>query len=489
MYSLVVQLVYMHFATVLNRELSIPLQRQIYEQWRGAILGGRFRAGERVPSTRELAASLSVSRGTVSEAWEQLIAEGYLETVQGSGTFVCRELPDRMVISRPIHSAKKAGEVKVRLSRYGAGLTEDWRRVSNPDAVIRFPPGIPDREHFPFALWRRLMGQTMRKMTPAVFNYIERSAGDDHLREEISAYVSRLRAVRCCPGQIVIVSGSQQGLDLCARLLIEPGDEVGFENPGYQGARRVFAAYGARLRPLPIDASGAVIRGLSQKTRLVYVTPSHQYPTGVSMSLTRRLELIEWARHSGAVIVEDDYCSEYRYSGSPLPSLQGMASGGAVIYIGTFSKVMFPGLRIGYIISPAPLVPFFTRAKWLADTQTPMLEQAVLAKFLGEGHMERHIRRMRRLYRLRREALLDALWKHFGDGAHVMGDAAGMHAMVRFEDKAVRRKAIQNQVELVSADDYYLTQPPGDEFIFGFSALPERIIREGVRRIESKPMR
>jgi GntR family transcriptional regulator / MocR family aminotransferase len=473
----------MHFATVLNRKLSTPLQRQIYQQWREAILTGRFRAGERVPSTRELATFLKVSRGTVSEAWEQLIAEGYLDAVQGSGTFVCPELPDRMVIARPISSSKGCGEGKVRLSRYSARLTGDSHRISRPDAEIRFSSGIPDREHFPFALWRRLVGQPMRKMAPAVFNYIERSAGDPNLREEIAAYVSRLRAVRCCSGQIIIVSGSQQGLDLCARLMIETGDEVGFENPGYKGARCVFAAYGARLRPLPIDASGAVLRGLNRKARLVYVTPSHQYPTGVSMSVARRLELIEWAKLSGAVIVEDDYCSEYRYSGPPFPSLQGMASGAAVIYIGTFSKVMFPGLRIGYIISPVSLVPLFMRAKWLADTQTPMLEQAALAKFLGEGHMERHIRRMRRLYGLRREALLDALSKHFGDRAHVMGDAAGMHAMVRFEDKSIRRKALRNKVELVSADDYYLTRPPGNEFIFGFSALPERTIREGIRRL------
>jgi GntR family transcriptional regulator/MocR family aminotransferase len=473
----------MHFATGIDRKLSIPLQRQLYEQWREAILTGRFRAGERVPSTRELAASLSISRGTVSEAWDQLMSEGYLETAPGSGTFVCRELPDNLVLSRRTNSDKASGEVRVRLSRYGAGLTEDWRRVSSGRGVIRFSAGTPDREHFPIALWRRLMGQQLRRLAPAAFDYLERSAGDEGLRAEIANYVSRLRAVRCVPEQIIIVGGSQQGLDLSARLLIEPGDEVGFENPGYQGARRVFTAYGARLRPLPIDASGVVVRGLDRKTRLVYVTPSHQYPTGVSMSLGRRLELIEWAKHSRAVIVEDDYCSEYRYSGSPLPSLQGTASGATVIYVGTFSKVMFPGLRIGYIISPPSLVPFFKRAKSLADTQSPMLEQAALARFLAEGHMERHIRRMRRLYGLRREALLDSLWKHFGDGAHVMGDAAGMHAMVRFDDKGVMRRAMQNKVELVSADGYYLTQSPKNEFIFGFSALPERAIQEGIKRL------
>ena len=201
------------------------------------------------------------------------------------------------------------------------------------------------------------------------------------------------------------------------------------------------------------------------------------------MSLARRLQLIRWAKSAGAAIVEDDYCSEYRYSGSPLPALQGLARGVAVIYVGTFSKVMFPGLRIGYIISPPALVPYFTRAKWLADTQTPMLEQAALADFLAEGHMERHIRRMRRLYGLRREALLDSLHRYFGDRAQVVGDAAGMHAMVRFADPGIKERAARHKVEVVSADAYYLGRPPGNEFIFGFSAIPERAIQEGIRRL------
>src|SRR5215469_3508149 len=439
----------MRFATILNPSLSTPLHRQVYEQWREGILTGRFRPGERVPSTRELAASLAVSRGTISEAWDQLIAEGYLETSPGSGTFVCRELPDRMLIARGPSRAHASSKVTVRLSRFGAGLTEDWRRVFRQDAVIRFSPGTPDRENFPSTLWRRLVGRHLRRLAPSLFNYAEHSPGDVRLRSEIAAYVTRLRAVRCSPEQIIIVNGSQQGLDLCARLLIEPGNQTGMENPGYPGARGALAAYGARLQPLPIDASGVVIRRLRRTTRLIYVTPSHQYPTGISMSLARRLELIEWAKRSGAVIVEDDYSSEYRYSGPPLPSLQGLATGVAVIYVGTFSKVMFPGLRIGYIISPPSMAPFFIRAKSLADRQTPMLEQAVLADFLGEGHMERHIRRMHRLYGLRREALLDSLHKHFGDRAKVLGDAAGMHAMVRFEDKTIWQRAIRNKVELV----------------------------------------
>lgn len=473
----------MHFTTRIDRTLATTLRRQVYEQWRRGILTGRFRAGERVPSTRELAASLGVSRGTISQAWDQLIAEGYLETIQGSGTFVCRELPDRLVITRHARRAESASDVTVTLSRYGTGLTEEWRRTSTADAVIRFSPGIPDRDHFPFQLWRRLIGRHLRNPKPAIFDYAERSVGEERLRSEIANYVTRLRAVHCSPDQIIVVSGSQQSLDLCGRLLLEPGEDVVIENPGYLGARRVFFAQGARLRPLGIDAHGLVVRGLPKKARLVYVTPSHQHPTGVALSLARRLELIEWAKSCEAVIIEDDYCSEYRYSGPPLPSLQGLANGAAVIYLGTFSKVMFPGLRIGYVIPPPSLVPFFGRAKWLADTQTPVLEQAALADFLAEGHMERHIRRMRRLYGLRREALLDSLKKHFGSRAQVLGDAAGMHAMVRFEDTRIMQRAIRNKVELVSADSYYLTQPPGNEFIVGFSALPERAIQEGVRRL------
>lgn len=481
-YSRVVQFS-MHFATIIDRTLATPLHRQVYEQWRKGILTGRFRAGERVPSTRELGASLGVSRGTISQAWDQLIAEGYLETAPGSGTYVCRELPDRLVITRHTSRTESANDVTVTLSRYGTALTEDWRKVSTADAVIRFSSGIPDRDHFPFPLWRRLMGRHLRSLNPAVFDYVERSVGEERLRSEIANYVTRLRAVRCSPEQIIVVSGSQQGLDLCGRLLVEPGEDVVFENPGYQGARQVFSAHGARLLPLGIDAHGVMVRSLPRKARLVYVTPSHQYPTGVAMSLARRLELIEWAKGCEAVIIEDDYCSEYRYSGPPLPSLQGLANGVAIIYLGTFSKVMFPGLRIGYVISPPGLVPFFRRAKWLADTQTPMLEQTALADFLAEGHMERHIRRMRRLYGLRREALLDSLKRYFGDHAQVLGDAAGMHAMVRFEDTRIMPRAIRNKVELVSADSYYLTQSPGNEFIFGFSALPERAIQEGIRRL------
>ena len=474
---------------VLQRPSAMPLHRQIYEQWRAGILTGRFRRGERVPSTRELAAALAVSRSTVSESYEQLIAEGYLDAAHGSGTFVCHELPDEALRTGRAGVATRAEEPAIRLSRYGAGLRDDFLYPKTPPGFLRFTHWRPDLERFPFGLWRKLVLRHLRSGANdlfdyrELFDYAEQSAGYEPLRREIASYVARSRAVRCAPEQVVIVNGSQQGLDLCVRLLLERGDEVAFENPGYQGANRIFQAHGAQVRPASIDADGVVIGDLGRKARVVYVTPSHQFPTGVSMSLARRLELIEWARGQGAAIIEDDYDSEYRYSGAPLPSLQGLARGVPVIYIGTFSKVMFPGLRIGYVIAPQRLVASLKRAKWLADRHTSLVDQAVLADFIREGHLERHIRRMRRLYGRRREVLVESLDRYFGEKARICGDAAGMHLLVRFDDDGLERRATANRVLLMSAAGYYLTEPPSGEFIFGFSSIGERTIREGVKRL------
>ena len=481
----------MRVAMVLQRTSAVPLHRQIYEQWRTGILTGRFQRGERVPSTRELAATLAVSRSTVTESYEQLVAEGYLDATQGSGTFVCRELPDQALRPDRAGIPIKDEQPAIRLSRYGAGLRDDFLYPETPPGFIRFTHWRPDLERFPFGLWRKLVMRHLRAASPELFDYrelfdyAEESAGYQPLQREIAAYVARSRAVRCTPEQVIIVNGSQQGLDLCVRLLLDPGDEVAFEDQGYQGANRILQAHGARIRPARIDSDGIVIGDLPRKARLVYVTPSHQFPTGVSMSLARRLELIEWARAHEAAIIEDDYDSEYRYSGAPLPSLQGLAHGVRVIYIGTFSKVMFPALRIGYVIAPERFVAPVKRAKWLADRHTSLLDQAALSDFIREGHLERHIRRMRRLYGRRREVLVESLARCFGDRAKVRGDAAGMHLLVRFEDDGIVQRAGAGKVLLMSASSYYLTKPPNGEFIFGFSSIGERTIREGIRRLAS----
>ena len=468
----------MSFVTVNSRSRT-PLRGQIYTQYRTAILAGRLRPSERVPSTRDLAATLSVARTTVAEAYDQLTAEGYLETARGSGTFVSSQLPQELTPAKVQPPEPPA----IRLSRYGAGLTEDILRPQPPPGVIQFAAGTPDVREFPFPLWRRLITRHLRQRKASVFDYAADPAGDAGLRAQVASYAARTRGVRCSPEQVVIVNGSQQALDLSVRVLLERGDSVAFENPGYLAAHRIFTAHGARLQPLPVDGEGAVVRSLSLDTRLIYVTPSHQFPTGVAMSVARRLELIRLMRERNGVMLEDDYSSEFRYGGAPLPSLQGLSDDAAVIYMGTFSKVMFPGLRIGYLIVPRQLIETFRCAKWLADRHAPGLEQAALADFIGEGHLDRHIRRMRRLYRLRREALLGALEQGFGDSATILGDAAGMHVMVRFKDGSVARRAARNRVWLSSADQNYLTNPPGNEFIFGFAALTERTIREGIRRI------
>jgi GntR family transcriptional regulator/MocR family aminotransferase len=475
----------MRVAISIDRRSGLPLHRQVYEEWRRGILSGRFRNGERVPSTRELAAALDVARATVAAAYDQLTAEGYLEASHGSGTFVCRRLPEELLRPRQTPAARPAAETPIRLSRFGMSTAAQPEYASQParPGWISFAQWRPDLTAFPFGIWQKLLTRHLRAADPRMFDYTAGGWAHEALRQEIAAYVSRSRAVRADAGQVVVVNGSQQALDLCARLLLDPGDEVAIENPGYQGARQVFEACGARLRPIAVGAEGIDRRDLGRHTQLVYVTPSHQFPSGASLTLARRLELIEWARQTGTAILEDDYDSEYRYNGPPLPAMQGLAGGAPVIYIGTFSKVMFPGLRVGYVIAPKPLAPAFARAKWLADRQTPMLEQAALADFLRDGHLERHIRRMRRLYGRRRETLVESLERSFGSRVRVLGDPAGMHALVQFDDDGIAARAEAARVQIARSTAYYLGNAPANEFVFGFSTLGERTIREGVRRL------
>jgi GntR family transcriptional regulator/MocR family aminotransferase len=477
----------MRTAIAIDSRSATPLHRQIYDAWRGDILTGRFRRGERVPSTRELAAALKVARATVAQAYEQLLAEGYLHATRGSGTFVCRELPDELLQPKPVARASAKPASQVKLSRFGARLTEDFRYAPESPGSICFARWTPDLERFPLTIWRKLVLRALRQASRANLGYSREPQGIESLRVEIAAYVARSRAVRCTPEQVVVLSGSQQALDFCARLLTEPGDEVAFENPGYLGTRRIFEAHGLKLRPARIDNEGIAIRDLGRKSKLAYVTPSHQFPTGLAMSLPRRLELLSWARTHGAIVVEDDYDSEYRYSGPPLPALQGLADDVPVIYCGTFSKVMFPALRIGYVIVPEQLAAAFRRAKWINDRHTPTLEQLALAEFLGEGHLDRHVRRMRRLYGHRREVLVDALTRHFGGDAAVCGDAAGMSVMVRFAVADIAANATRKKVQIVSTAPYYLGKAPANEFLLGFSTLGDRAIREGIKRLAAVP--
>jgi GntR family transcriptional regulator/MocR family aminotransferase len=493
----------MDLAITLDQFSPTPLHKQLYEELRQAILAGRLSPGERVPSTRTLAQSLKVSRTTVTQSYEQLLSEGYLRATTGSGTYVGCQLPDELLKSKPIEKPWPAGQLmradappQIELSRYGSSITDLVPfEPYEPDMPINFKNGLPALEEFPLRQWRRLMLRHYRANDPSILDYANGSQGYEPLRAAIAGYLRRSRAVACDADQVVIVNGSQQALDLIAKVLIDPGDSIVIENPGYLGARRTFLAQGAELLPATVDQSGIVVDLLNSKAfarskgrlKLAYVTPSHQFPTGVTMTLPRRLDLLAWAEKKDVMIVEDDYDSEFRYGSRPIPALQGLANRGSVIYVGTFSKVLFPSLRVGYLVTPPALARIFARAKWLADRQTPMVEQRALADFINEGHLERHLRRMRTLYDNRRQTLTRALETNFGDQATILGENAGMHLMIRLRSKLsddeVERRARLAGIGVVSARLYYLGEARRDEFVLGYAGLSEGRIREGIRRL------
>ncbi|MEJ1929926.1 PLP-dependent aminotransferase family protein [Nostoc sp. NIES-2111] len=481
----------MDFAISINPNAPSPLHRQVYEELRQAILAGRLRPGERLPSTRSLAQLLEVSRATITQSYDLLLSEGYLETIVGSGTFVCRQLPDDLLSAAPIPSKLQPANSSVSLSAYGASLSDKaFLRPPKSEVEISFTYGRPAFDQFPIDLWRKLLSRHCHSQTD-VLDYTYDSQGYQPLREAIAAYISRSRAVKCHAEQIIIVGGSQQGIDLITRLLIDRGDWIAVEEPGYLGARRAFLSQGASLYPVSVDQSGLVVSELTKNIippiKLVYVTPSHQFPTGAVLSLPRRLELLAWAQKTGTMIIEDDYDSEYRYGERPIPALQGLDQGGSVIYVGTFSKVLFPALRLGYLVLPENLVYVFARAKWLADRQCSLLEQYALTDFITEGHLERHIRRMRSLYDQRRQTLVNSLFSHFGDRVKILGENAGMHLMVKIDthlsdDEVIQLAAIAG-VGIQAAYPQYLKDSPGHEFILGYAELNEQQIHQGVKRL------
>lgn len=458
------------------------LGAQVCEGLRRAILDGRLRPGTRLPSTRALAMRLRLARSTVALAFDQLTAEGYIEGRRGSGTFVCHAVPAPRPAARPTRQTSADDHGDIRLSRAVARLQPRRAAAPAPAHAIDLSALRTDARLFPFAVWRRLVRRHLRAL-PAAREQSGAGAGDPALRAAIAAYLGRARGVRCDAAQVIVVNGSQQALDLCARVLVDPGDAVAVENPGYPDAAQVFAAAGARLCATPVDADGLVVAAMRPDVRLAHVTPSHQYPTGVVLSLARRLELLAWARRVRGVVVEDDYDSEFRYDGAPLPALQGLTGGDRVVYVGTFSTAMFSGLRLGYLVVPDALVEPFARAKWYASRHSPQLEQAALADFLRDGHFERHLRRMRRVHRRRRDALLDALHSHFGDDAVPLGDAAGMHVVVRFADPRVIARAPGRGVVVQSTASCYMGRAREGEALLRFAALDERQLAEGVRRL------
>ena len=416
-----------------DRTSATPLYRQLYERYREAIVERRLRAGQRLPSTRSLAAELRISRMPVLNAFEQLLAEGYFESRVGAGTFVASSLPDQRPSpdDKPANREPPAGSTRRPVSRRSEAILR-----AEPEPWLQgwgaFRVSQPAVDRFPLQVWSSLVARHSRNPRASLLHY-GGPMGYGPFREAVAAYLRTARAVRCEAEQIMVVSGSQQALEISARVLLDPGSRVWIEEPGYRGARDVLTLAGARLVPVPVDGEGLdVAAGMARDSQLpqaraAYVTPSHQYPLGATMSASRRLQLLDWAQRSGAWILEDDYDSEYRYESLPVAALQGLDRDSRVLYIGTFSKVLFPALRLGYLVIPADLVARFAAVREAMDIFPPALYQAVLTDFILEGHFARHLRRMRLLYRERRDALVEALGKELGAelaGARGTGGAA-----------------------------------------------------------------
>ena len=474
----------------LDRTSVIPLYKQLAEELRCAVFQSRLKPNQKLPPSRLLAKSLEISRATVTQSYEQLLSEGYLETRSGSGTFVSSHLPDEYLQSKSIKRIiSKSSELKI-LSRFAKDLLAVNRlEVLEPQDEISFRFGNPSTSQFPIKLWQRLLSRHCQN-SPEMLNYIPDPAGYFPLRMAIADYLGRSRAVQCSAEQVIVVNGSQQALDLIARLTIDLGDWVAVEDPGYLGARNCFKSQGANLQGVAVDSDGLNVEDLinhSQQFKLLYVTPSHQFPTGATLSLPRRLALLQWAQQTGTLIIEDDYDSEYRYGERPIPALQGLDQNNTVIYVGTFSKILFPSLRIGYLVVPTVWIPVVSRAKWLCDRQSPTLEQFVLTDCINEGHFERHIRRMRHLYDQRREILVNALKHHLDSRVTILGENAGIHLVIRIEtissDEVVIQKAANMGVGLTSTQDYYLTDAKKGEFILGYAQLDETQIEQGIQKL------
>jgi GntR family transcriptional regulator/MocR family aminotransferase len=460
------------------------LAGEIYRQLRTAILDGRLRSGERLPASRELARGLSVSRTTVSVAYDRLASEGFLTSRIGAGTFVSRHIGARHVGSRR-GDARPPGVLRPRLVWNDVVLPTGFWRATEFD----FRSGIPDSTLFPYESWRRLMARELRASAVGHGEYAD-PAGHRGLREAIARHIGIARGVVTTADDVVVTNGTQQAVDIVARTLLAPGDGVAVEDPGYGPPRRLFVTLGARVSGVPVDAEGLIVDAIPRDTRLVYITPSHQYPLGMSMSLARRMALLEWADRHDAAIIEDDYDSEFRFVGRPIEPLQTLDRTGRVIYVGSFSKTMLTTLRLGFLVAPASMRHALQAAKFLMDWHTALPSQAALAQFIDQGLFARHVRRMRAVYRTRHEKIVGTLTREFADELEVIRSSVGMHVSAIARSASVDQIAgVVRRASAAGVETHPLSLftagPPRAGLVIGYGGIATERIDEGLQRLRS----
>jgi GntR family transcriptional regulator/MocR family aminotransferase len=454
---------------------------------RGGIMAGRLAPGARLPATRELALQYGLSRGTVVTAFAQLKAEGYVESRTGSGTYVNRTLPEQLLHVTRRHRAeaeqqKAPPRTISRLVRQATVPTYD------APSTRAFRANQPALDLFPTTLWSQIAARRLRRASTTDLQACE-PMGYRPLQKAVADYLTTSRGVKCVPEQIAIVSGVQEALYLAARVFLSAGDRVCVENPGYGGAARVFEAFGAKITGVRVDAEGMTVPNARlRRVRLAYVTPAHQFPLGIGMSLPRRIALLEWARRSGSLIFEDDYDSEYRYSGRPLPALQGLDRHGVVLFAGSFSKVLFPSLRLGYLVVPADLVDNFAALKSIISRHAPLLEQAVVCDFMTEGHFARHVRRMREVHAERLGVLLECAQQRLQGLLDVSPVEAGLQTVgwlkVGMSAQAAARAAGARKVEVIPLSEYCRAGLVQEALQLGFAPVSPKEIKRGVLDLE-----
>jgi len=456
---------------------------------RTEILNGRILPGSKLPASRELARQYQLSRGTILAALDELQAEGYLEGRRGSGTYVSQILPEHLLPSQQIadNEAFPAAQAGPHLSAYAQRVRPFTLQVRPENSAFR--TNLPALDLFPTTLWAQLTGRRLRAATTRDLLGCE-AQGYRPLREAIADYAHASRGIRCTAEQVIVVSGVQEGLDLASRLLLNPGEKALVEDPGYQGAYAVFAAIGARILSMPLDEEGAAPRESDFRScRFVYVTPGHQYPVGMTMSLQRRLQLLAWAKKYDTPIFEDDYDSEFRFSGRPIPAMQGLDHGGKVIFCGSFNKVMFPSLRLGYLVVPRNLIEVFAHTKAMTTRHQSLLDQAVLCDFIEQGHLGRHLRRMRKIYEERFTILLTSAQEYLAEYLEIATIEAGLQTIGRLHvgisAEAVAQRAARLDIDVVPLSRYCHSASIPEALQIGFAAVHENEIQRGVLKLAS----